>query len=109
MIAINALGYSDLVSLSFKTTILSYGIVLKIPLREFVTEEKMITALSKTLRITEDRIVIMRDESQLIQELDDYSDLGDIMINPNLYYEIAIAPNANSDVIKPIEYFHLLT
>lgn len=63
MIAQNALGYSDLVSINFKTSILSYGIVLKIPLREFVSEEDMITALSKTLRITESRIIIMREES----------------------------------------------
>jgi len=31
------------------------------------------------------------------------------MINPDLYYEIAIAPNANNDVIKPIEYASLLS
>jgi len=30
------------------------------------------------------------------------------MINPNLYYEIAIAPNAESDVIKPIELANYL-
>ena len=31
------------------------------------------------------------------------------MINPNLYYEIAIAPNASNDVTKPIELANLLS
>lgn len=39
MMASNALGYSDIVSINFKTSILSYGVVVKIPLREYVTEE----------------------------------------------------------------------
>lgn len=35
--------------------------------------------------------------------------MNDIMINPNYYYEVAIAPNAENDVIKPVQYAQFLT
>lgn len=65
MVATNSLGFSDILTIRFKTTQLSYGVIVKIPLRYFVHESEMITALSKTLRIPESRLVNMRSEEYL--------------------------------------------
>lgn len=97
MLAKNGLGYSEVATLSFKTTVLSYGVILKVPIRSIVEEADIITAISKTLRITEDRVILMTKKSELDAELASYD--SSIMINPKLYYEVAIAPNKKDDVI----------
>lgn len=104
IIATNGVGYSELVKVSFKTAKLSYGVVIKVPIRTIVTEQVIRVAISKTLRVTEDRVIVLTKKSDLENDLNEYNQLKGIMINPNLYYEIAVAPNKNDDVIPPITY-----
>jgi len=64
-VAKNGLGYSEVSTVNFKTAILSYGIIARIPLRSIVTPEFVVVALSKTLRITEDRLTVITKEADL--------------------------------------------
>lgn len=46
----------------------------------------------------------MRSQSELESEISNYESLESILINPKLYYEIALAPNKDNDEIFPEEY-----
>jgi hypothetical protein len=48
---INSMGYSKATSYKFKTKKLSYGYNLAIPIKNIVSIEKVIEALSMTLRV----------------------------------------------------------
>ncbi|KRW99610.1 hypothetical protein PPERSA_03411 [Pseudocohnilembus persalinus] len=104
LVAVSGLGYSELYTIQFKTDRLSYGIVFTIPILEIVDEADLIVAMSKTLRVTQDRLIIMRSQSELEREISNYESLESILINPKLYYEIALAPNKENDEIFPEEY-----
>lgn len=75
-------------------------------MRILVKPEVLITALSLTLRISEQRFISLSNYSLLAQEQAQYDKL--IMIEPSYFYEIVITPNTSNDNPTPSYYAQLL-
>lgn len=56
---------SEVRSIVFKTQRLNFGSIVRVPLSNIVTESAIITAISKTLRISENRLVALTKHETL--------------------------------------------
>lgn len=102
----NPFGSSPVYSHQFKTLSLGFGIRIKIPLSTNQTNSVIKTALSKTMRISEQRIIPLTSENTVNQAVSSYN--PSIMVLPTYYYEFAITPDQNKAELLPIFYYQLL-
>lgn len=68
MVMQNSFGFSEIFSYKFKTSRLSFGSIISIPLREIVPISDLIKALSLSLRIPESRFISKTNVTQFEEQ-----------------------------------------
>ncbi|EAR88803.2 hypothetical protein TTHERM_00262990 (macronuclear) [Tetrahymena thermophila SB210] len=95
MVMQNSFGFSQIFSYNFKTSRLSFGSIISIPVRDIIPSSDIIKSLSLALRISESRIISQTNVTLLQQQ--NLSFNPDYMIKRDYYYEIVITPDTQND------------
>ncbi|KAL4505423.1 hypothetical protein ABPG72_002485 [Tetrahymena utriculariae] len=95
MVMQNSFGFSQILSYNFKTSRLSFGSIISIPVRDIVPSSDIIKSLSLALRIPESRIISQTNVTLLQQQNLNFN--PDYMIKKDYYYNIVITPDTQND------------
>ncbi len=65
MTVINPMGISKVKELPFKTTILNFGSIVRLPFLSMVNSEDLVRVLSTTLRTNQERFKVLSDSNAI--------------------------------------------
>lgn len=94
-------GLSDTLFEVFHTDKSSNGAAIKIAFSAIETEEDVIEALSKVLRVAAERISVLTIREILITQSSEYD--GTIMNDREYVFECVVGPNPEDDSVSPLE------